>query len=260
MTTSDPTPALRFERVTKRFGRALALSGLSLDVDPGQTFGLAGMNGAGKTTLIKCLLDFCDIDGGRIEVFGVSHRVTASRAPLVFLPERFVPPYYLTGRDFLRYMLKLRDVPFDASAAEAMLASLDLDVSALTKPVRAFSKGMTQKLGLAACFLTRRDLYVLDEPTSGLDPKARALLKVQLRRLREEGRTLFLTSHSLADVEEICDCMAVIHQGELRFAGTPQQLRECYASATLEQAFLACIDSPGGTPAGARSPILRSGK
>jgi ABC-2 type transport system ATP-binding protein len=260
MTTSESTPALRFERVSKRFGSALALSELSLDIYAGQTFGLAGMNGAGKTTLIKCLLDFCDIHGGRIEVFGVPHRVTASRAPLVFLPERFVPPYYLTGRDFLRYMLKLRDVPYDTAAAEAMLACLDLDASALTKPVRAFSKGMTQKLGLAACFLTRRDLYVLDEPTSGLDPKARALLKAQIRRLREEGRTIFLTSHALADVEEICDRMAVIHQGELRFVGTPQDLRERYSSVTLEQAFLACIDYPGALAAGASRPILRSGK
>jgi ABC-2 type transport system ATP-binding protein len=245
MTSSDSAaPALRFDRVSKRFGKAVALSELSLDVPPGQTFGLAGMNGAGKTTLIKCLLDFCDVDGGHIEVFGVPHRVTAARARLVFLPERFVPPYYLTGRDFLRYMLKLQDVPFDPREAQDMLGELDLDVSALTKPVRAFSKGMTQKLGLAACFLSRKDLYILDEPTSGLDPKARALLKAQLRRLRDQGRTVFLTSHSLADVEEICDRMAVVHRGELRFAGMPHELREKHGCRTLEQAFLACIESP----------------
>jgi ABC-2 type transport system ATP-binding protein len=243
MTSSDSrAAALCCERVTKRFGKACALDALSLDVAAGQTFGLAGMNGAGKTTLIKCLLDFCDIDSGSIELFGVPHRVTAARARLVFLPERFVPPYYLTGRDFLRYMLKLRDVPFDQREAEDMLGRLDLDLSALGKPVRAFSKGMTQKLGLAACFLSRRDLYVLDEPTSGLDPKARALLKSELGRLRDQGRTVFLTSHALADVEEICDQMAVVHRGELRFAGTPQELRARYGGTSLEQAFLACIE------------------
>jgi ABC-2 type transport system ATP-binding protein len=243
MTMSESAPAaLRCERVTKRFGAACALTDLSLNVPGGLTFGLAGMNGAGKTTLIKCLLDFCDIDGGSIELFGVPHRLTAARARLVFLPERFVPPYYLTGRDFLRYMLTLRDVPFEQRDAEEMLARLDLDVSALSKPVRAFSKGMTQKLGLAACFLSRRDLYILDEPTSGLDPKARALLKAELRRLREQGRTVFLTSHALADVEEICDRMAVVHRGQLLFSGTPFELRDRYGAATLEQAFLACIE------------------
>ena len=217
----------------------------------GQSFGLAGMNGAGKTTLIKCLLDFCASDAGRIEIFGVSHRLTVSRSRLAFLPELFQPPYYLTGRDFLRYMLKLQGVIYDERAAADMLQALDLDLSALTKPVRAFSKGMTQKLGLAACFLSRKDLYILDEPTSGLDPKARALLKQRLRVLREQGRTIFFTSHSLADVEEICDRMAVIHRGQLRFAGTPAQLRQLYGADTLEQAFLACIDKVGtqaGTP------------
>jgi ABC-2 type transport system ATP-binding protein len=96
---------------------------------------------------------------------------------------------------------------------------------------------------LAACFLSRKDLYILDEPTSGLDPKARALLKQRLRVLREQGHTIFFTSHSLADVEEICDSMAVIHRGRLRFAGTPAQLRHQHDADSLEQAFLACIET-----------------
>ena len=89
---------------------------------------------------------------------------------------------------------------------------------------------MTQKLGLAGCLLGRKDLYILDEPTSGLDPKARALLKQRLRELRSRGHTIFFTSHALADVEEICDRMAVIHGGELRFCGTPAALRAQYAA------------------------------
>ena len=245
---SGPEPtaavsALEFDGVGKSFGKSVALDAFSLRVAQGQSFGLAGMNGAGKTTLIKCLLDFCASDAGHIEIFGVSHRLTASRSRLAFLPERFQPPYYLTGRDFLRYMLKLQDLSYDEPEAAEMLQALDLDLSALIKPVRAFSKGMTQKLGLAACFLSRKDLYILDEPTSGLDPKARALLKQRLRVLREQGRTIFFTSHSLADVEEICDSMAVIHRGRLRFAGTPAQLRHQHDADSLEQAFLACIDT-----------------
>ena len=239
----SPPPALRFDRVSKRYGQAYALREFSLQIEVGKTFGLVGMNGAGKTTLLKCLLDFCQPDAGAIELFGVSNQVTSARACLAFLPERFNPPFYLKGRDFVTYMLQLHGVPFAASEVEQTFAELDLDSSALDKPVRAFSKGMTQKLGLAACFLARKELYLLDEPTSGLDPKARALLKRKLRTIRAEGRSIFLTSHALADVEELCDSMAVIHQGELRFAGTPGQLRAAYGTGTLEQAFLACIDS-----------------
>ena len=234
--------ALEMREVRKRFGLSVALAGLSLTVNPGESFGLVGMNGAGKTTLIKCLLDFCSTDGGEIRIFGVRHDLTAARARLAFLPERFNPPYYLTGRDFLRYMLKLQGVAYREDTAQGMLRALDLDSSALTKPVRTFSKGMTQKLGLAACLLSGKDLYILDEPTSGLDPKARALLKQCLRELRSRGRTLFLTSHSLADVEEICDRMAVIHRGELRFCGTPAALRAQHGTNTLEAAFLASIE------------------
>ncbi len=248
--TSDPhssdrsRPALRFADVRKRFGQSVALGGFSLTVQAGESFGLAGVNGAGKTTLIKCLLDFCSTDGGAIEIFGVDHGATASRARLAFLPERFNPPYYLSGRDFLRYIVKLQGVSYREDEAQAMLCSLDLDTTALGKPVRAFSKGMTQKLGLAGCLLSRKDLYVLDEPTSGLDPKARALLKQRLQELRSRGHTIFLTSHALADVEEICDRMAVIHGGELRFCGTPAALRARYATASLEAAFLASIEGP----------------
>jgi ABC-2 type transport system ATP-binding protein len=242
MDKTDQAAALRFDAVDKRYGQTFALRALSLSVGCGEAFGLVGMNGAGKTTLIKCLLDFCALDGGRIEVFGVSHRVTAARRRLAFLPERFIPPYYLTGADFLRYMLTLYGVGYAPAPVEEMLRALDLDTGALTKPVRAFSKGMTQKLGLAACLLSGRELLVLDEPTSGLDPKARALLKQRLQALRGGGGTVFFTSHALADVEEICDRMAVIHRGELCFAGSPAQLQAEHAAGTLEQAFLARIE------------------
>ena len=235
--------ALRFDRVSKRYGRADALREFSLQIEAGETFGLVGMNGAGKTTLLKCLLDFCHADGGSIELFGVSHHLTRARSRLAFLPERFNPPFYLTGDDFVRYMLQLHGAGYSAQEIEKTFADLDLDLSALSKPVRAFSKGMTQKLGLAACFLARKDLYLLDEPTSGLDPKARALLKHKLHQVHAEGRTIFLTSHALADVEELCNRMAVIHRGELRFVGTPAQLRAQSGGSTLEQAFLACIEA-----------------
>jgi ABC-2 type transport system ATP-binding protein len=238
--------ALVFEHVRKTFGRHVALADFTLQVGAGELFGLVGMNGAGKTTLIKCLLDFATPDAGSIRLFGVPSATTAARADLAFLPERFLPPYYLTGADFLRYMLKLHRAPYDRPQIETMCDALDLDRRALALPVRSFSKGMTQKLGLAACLLSGKRLYVLDEPSSGLDPKARALLKRELLGLRARGCTLFLTSHLLADIEQLCDRMAVLHEGSIRYVGTPAGLLERTHTRDMEEAFLACIDSPLG--------------
>mgnify|MGYP001199979290 CR=1 len=233
--------ALRFAQVEKRYAGVPALNRLSLEVRHGEFFGLVGVNGAGKTTLIKCLLDFCDADAGAVEIFGIPHSATAARARLAYLPERFSPPFYLTGRDFLRYMLKLYRAPYDEGAVTRVFGALDLLPSALDRPARTYSKGMTQKLGLASCLLSGKDLYVLDEPAGGLDPKARALLKAQLAALNRAGRTVFFTSHALADVAEMCDRMAVLHAGQLRFAGTPREFAGRYGASDLEQAFLACI-------------------
>jgi ABC-2 type transport system ATP-binding protein len=233
--------AIHLQQVVKNYDKKTVLKSIDLEIAQGEFFGLVGMNGAGKTTLLKCLLDFCAVDQGTIDIFGVSNRLTQAREPLAFLPERFMPPYYLTGKDFLTYMLRLQNIPYQSEAAEQALHELDLDLSALTKPVRSYSKGMTQKLGLAACFLAQKKLYVLDEPMSGLDPKARALLRARLQALREQGGTLFFSSHALADVEGICDRMAILHEGQLRFVGSPQACREQYAADTLEQAYMRCI-------------------
>jgi ABC-2 type transport system ATP-binding protein len=247
MNDTASTPALRFAGVSKAFGATRALDDFTLEVPRGGLFALVGGNGAGKTTLIKCLLDFTTPDSGAIEIFGAANRDTRSRADLAFLPERFNPPHYLTGRDFLRYMAELHRRPYDEREVQGTFERLDLALSALDRPARTYSKGMTQKLGLAACLLSGKNLQVLDEPTSGLDPKARALLKRELTRLAESGRTIFFTSHALADVQELSDRMAVLQNGKLMFAGTPRALIERFGAETLEHAFLACIGE--GIPA-----------
>ncbi|MFZ6766144.1 ABC transporter ATP-binding protein [Undibacterium sp. Di26W] len=234
--------ALQFKNIVKRHDKKIILNGITLDIAQGEFFGLIGVNGAGKTTLIKCLLDFCTADEGAIEIFGIHNTLSNARKPIAFLPERFAPPYYLTGKDFLKYILELQNVSYKQSEALEVLQTLDLDDSALIRPVRLFSKGMTQKLGLAACFLAQKELYVLDEPMSGLDPKARALLKTRLHKLRDKGSTLFFSSHALADVEEICDRIAILHQGQLRYIGSPAACCQQYGTSTLEQAFMRCIE------------------
>ncbi len=234
-------PALRISNLAKSYAGSPALSALNLEVGAGEFFGLVGENGAGKTTLIKCLLDFCDIGNGSIEIFGMPHRQTAARSRIAYLPERFTPPHYLSGRDFLRYIGELHRQAYDEAKARAMLEALELAAGALDKPVRAYSKGMTQKLGLAACLLSNKDLYILDEPTSGLDPKARALLKRELKSQHAAGRTVLMTTHALHDVAEMCERMAVIHHGQLRYAGTPADFIARHGANDLEQAYLACI-------------------
>lgn len=234
-------PALRIHQLAKQYGQASALRDLSLEIAPGEFFGLVGENGAGKTTMVKCALDFCDVSAGTIEIFGASHRHTSARSRLAFLPERFTPPYYLTGRDFLRYSAELHRRPYDEKETLAVLDALELAHAALDRPARSYSKGMTQKLGLAACLLSGKSLYILDEPTSGLDPKARALLKRELRARHAAGHTLLMTTHALHDVAEMCDRMAVMHRGRLRFVGTPEAFMQSFGAGQLEQAYLACI-------------------
>lgn len=244
MSSSEPTPALAFDQVTKRYGAGpLVLDRISFAVRAGEFFGLAGVNGAGKTSLIKCLLDLSDFTSGQISIFGDSSARFAARRHLAYLPERFIPPHYLSGRSFLKMMASLHGHPHDDSRALAMFDELDLEATALTRPVRTFSKGMTQKLGLAAAFLANRNLMILDEPMSGLDPKARARVKDRLFALRANGGTLFFTSHALADVEEICDRIAVLHEGRIAFIGPPRDLVGATGAATLERAFLHVIET-----------------
>ena len=233
--------AVRISALVKRYGNVTALGGVDLEVAAGEGFALVGANGAGKTTLIRCLLDLAACDAGTIELFGLAAENPAARRRLAYLPERFSPPYYLRGAEFLRAMLELAGERYERAHAERLLDELELERDALERPVRSLSKGMTQKLGLAACFLVRRDLYLLDEPMSGLDPAARVAVKSVLRRLGGEGRTLFFTSHVLADVEELCSSLAVLDRGRVRFRGSPAALCEKYSEPRLEAAFMRCV-------------------
>lgn len=246
---SESSAALAAEGLTKRYGARRALDGVSLRVRPGESAGLVGGNGAGKTTFLKCLLDLCAPDAGRATLFGVDSRQARSRSRLAYLPERFVPPYYLLGREFLAMTLSLAGSSYREEQARSVAAELELDPQALERPVRQLSKGMTQKLGLAACFLQERDLYILDEPMSGLDPAGRLAVKAVLARLHAAGRALLFTSHVLADVEQICGTIAVLDGGRLRYHGEPADLCRQAGEDNLERAFLRCVRSDADGPA-----------
>lgn len=234
--------AIDMRGVCKRFGNATVLDGLDLHVPAGSIFALVGANGAGKTTCLKTLLDFSVADAGSIRLFDSDHRHSASRARLAFLPERFLPPHHLTGFEFLDYMARLHGQEPDHARAVDAAVRLDLDPQALARPARSYSKGMAQKLGLASCLMSAKELLILDEPMDGLDPKARLLVKRLMGELREQGRGVFFSTHVLADAQAVCDQLAILHQGKVRFSGSSQQCMARYGGHDLEQAYLNCID------------------
>ena len=237
--------ALSIEGLHKNFPGQVVFRGINFSISAGECIGLIGMNGAGKTTLIKCMLDFCAVDSGSIRIFGMSHRRPEARNRIAFLPEKFSPPYYLNGRDFLKFMAALNHSEYIEEEALAMFSALDLDPAALKKPVRQYSQGMGQKLGLVACFLKRSDLVIMDEPMNGLDPLARARLKNYLATLKQEGRTLFYSTHLLDDVQALCDRVIILHGGTVRFAGNVSDCCAAYRADSLEEAYLACIKLSG---------------
>lgn len=219
------------------------LKDISLSLEGGDAFALVGANGAGKTTLIKSVLDFISINNGKITIFGHPHVDYHSRSEVAFLPEHFQPPYYLKGRDYLRSMSRLYSVAYDEDSISVTMEKLDLPLEALDRSVKEYSKGMAQKLGLLACLHSGRNLLIMDEPMSGLDPKSRHAFKGLLRDLNQQGRTLFYSTHVLADISAICNKMAILDSGRIRFTGSPIDCCQQFASDDLESAYMACINT-----------------
>lgn len=241
----DNHPALDFSAITVAYGRKVVLDDFSLSVMVGETFGLMGLNGAGKTTLIKAILGLRSFSKGKIQIGGRDSTHADSRRMLAYLPERFDPPPFLCGMEFISFSLSLYGTPFVAKAAEDFAEGLALDPAVLKNRVQTYSKGMRQKLGLMATLMTGCPLLILDEPMSGLDPLARAYLKDALRAARGQGRTIFLSSHVLSDMDEICDRVTVLHGGRLVYTGTPAGLRQSTGNDNIERAFLAAIGARG---------------
>jgi ABC-2 type transport system ATP-binding protein len=234
-------PALHIDNVTADYGQGPVIENVSLSVMPGETVGLIGLNGVGKTTLIKIILGLLQATAGSVEVFGRRVLDPEAKQKIAYLPEKFEPPAFLSGLEFVRFSLSLYGRAYDEETVLAAADRVALSRPALQRRVNTYSKGMRQKTGLMGTWLTGCPLLILDEPMSGLDPRARVQVKDELIACRERGMTVFLSSHILADMDEICDRVAVIHDGGMQFTGTPAALREKAGEDTLERAFLSII-------------------
>ena len=200
----------------KQFGTTVAVSDLSLQVGDGEVFGFLGPNGAGKTTAVKMLLALVEPTSGTGRVLGAPLGDRAARARIGFLPEHFRFHETLTATELLRFhgrLYGLRGVSLDARV-DRLLTRVDL-VDAADRPLRGYSKGMLQRVGLAQALLNEPQLVFLDEPTSGLDPLGRLLVRGIIDELRADGATVFLNSHLLGEVEATCDRVVFVKRGRI---------------------------------------------
>ncbi len=209
-------PALETERLRKRFGTKLAVADLSLTIGRGEVFGFLGPNGAGKTTSLKMLLGLIAPSAGRGRLLGRPIGDRAARAKVGFLPEHFRFQDWLTGRELLRFHGRLYGLSGHAldAKADALLRRVDL-LDAADRPIKGYSKGMTQRVGIAQALLNDPEIVFLDEPTSGLDPLGRLLVRDLIRELRNRGTSVFLNSHLLGEVEATCDRVVFVKQGRV---------------------------------------------
>jgi ABC-2 type transport system ATP-binding protein len=201
------------DAVTKRFGAALAVDRLSLEVATGEVLGFLGPNGAGKSTTLRMLVDLLRPTSGSVQVLGSDPKRAgvALRRRIGYLPGELALYDKLTGMQVLTYLMHLRG-SHDISHGRTLAERFECDLS---KPVKALSRGNRQKLGIVQAFMHRPELLVLDEPTSGLDPMMQREFRALLREVRDDGATVVLSSHVLAEVQRAVDRVAIIRAGHL---------------------------------------------
>ncbi len=234
-------PALEIAALTRDFGRRRAVDGLTLRVEPGEIFGFLGPNGAGKTTTIRCMLGLIRPSSGDVRLFGKS--IATSRVAALegvgSLVEGPALHESLSARDHLRACRYLVGAEVPDPQLEQVLEAVGLGDRADDR-AGTFSRGMKQRLALATAMLGRPRLLVLDEPTDGLDPIGTVEIRRLLKRLRDGGTTIFLSSHLLAEVEATCDRIALLDRGKLRASGTVAEVK---GNGSLEDFFLAVVEA-----------------
>jgi len=218
-----------------------AVRNLNLSVKAGEVFGFLGPNGAGKTTTMNVLLGFVSPTRGEAFLFGNNVREPIARQRIGYLPELTYYYKFLTAEELLRFYCQIFEIPKSeqGSRIDAALKLVELE-SARKRLIKSYSKGMQQRVGLAQALINNPDLLILDEPTSGLDPLGRMKVREIIQRLKNEGKTVFFSSHELGEVETVCDRVAILHQGELRVEGRVDELTRRY-NCNLEQVFLKIV-------------------
>jgi ABC-2 type transport system ATP-binding protein len=254
------TAIIEAEKLTKSYGQHRGIVEVDLDVREGEAFGFLGPNGAGKTTMIRTLLDHIRPTSGRARIFGIdtTEDPVAIHRRIGYLPGEFVLYNNLTGGQTLEYFANLRD-GVDKGYQSSLIQRLDVDP---TRKIREYSKGNKQKIGLIIALQHRPDLLLLDEPTSGLDPLIQQEFYGVIREAKAEGRTVFLSSHILSEVEKTCDRVAIIRDGRLVRVDRTDALRDL-AHHTVELVFTDAVpvamfsSLPGVSDVVAEDHILR---
>lgn len=238
------TEKLRVEYVGGEFKKAskVALHGLDLEVRAGEVFGFLGPNGAGKTTTMNVLLGFIPPTSGGASLFGIDVRQPIARQRIGYLPELTYYYKFLTAEELLRFYAKIFGLTRSQTdqRIKQLISLVELGHAA-QRPIKTYSKGMQQRVGLAQALINNPDLLILDEPTSGLDPLGRMKVREIIQRLKNEGKTVFFSSHEMGEVETVCDRVAIIHQGELKIEGRVSDLVGHYQADNLEQVFLKIV-------------------
>jgi len=234
---------IEVRNLTKRFGELVAIRDISFTAATGEILGFLGPNGAGKTTTMRVITGFMPATGGTVKVAGYdifddSYEV---RKRIGYLPELAYYYKFLTAEELLRFYARIFGIPRAEAdrRIEQLLKLVELE-SARKRPIKTYSKGMQQRVGLAQALINDPDLLILDEPTSGLDPLGRMKVREIIQRLKNEGKTVFFSSHELGEVETVCDRVAIINQGELKVEGRVADLVAQH-QANLEQIFLNII-------------------
>ena len=217
--------AIHLSGVSKRYGRTLAVDDVSLSVAHGEVFGFLGPNGAGKSTIVKMVLGLTYPTAGEIEVLGHPVGSLAARAEVGYLPETFRFHDWLTASELLHFHARLARVPANARTERVpeLLELVGLK-DRVNDRISTFSKGMMQRVGLAQALVGEPRLVILDEPTSALDPIGRRDVRDRIRELGEQGVTVFLNSHLLSEVEQVCDRVAIIDHGSIVAEGKLDEL------------------------------------